>query len=408
MSPIDEWRTTGSVGTVRKVRFRNRAVHTAVAPILIATAILLLTAPPSAFAWWKPPQQLSWYWQLSGTVNNSHPAAAYDIDGFDNDRPEVSTLHAAGKRVICYIDVGTWENWRPDASKFPSSVLGNNNGWPGERWLDIRQLSVLEPIMTTRFQMCKQKGFDAVEPDNVDGWENGTGFPISAQDQLTYDEWVAQEVHSLGLAVLQKNDPEQATELQSHFDGVLDEQCNEYSECSSFKPYLSAGKPVLNAEYNLSTSQFCAADNRAGIMGALYNLNLDGTVYQPCWSGSPGFGAPAGRPRGVGWSVQIAARPLGVAHGTTTVRLTCPRGQSYCDGTVEIVASAPYQRAGVLGRQHFHISGNRSAAVKLVLSSAALAKLRGRSSIPVSVRVAARNRAGKHSNSRRATTLRIR
>ena len=97
--------------------------------------------------------------------------------------------------MICYIDVGTAENWRADYSSFPASVLGNSNGWPGEKWLDIRQLSVLEPIITARFAMCKTKGFDAVEPDNVDGYENDSGFPLSARQQLTYDEWVAGEVH---------------------------------------------------------------------------------------------------------------------------------------------------------------------------------------------------------------------
>ena len=182
----------------------------------------------------------------------------------------------------------------PDARKFPSSVLGKPNGWPGERWLDIRQLSVLEPLVTARFQMCKQKGFDAIEPDNMDGYQNHTGFDISAHDQLSYDRWVAKEAHSVGLAVFQKNDPEQATQLQPDFDGVLDEQCNEYSECSSFHVYLRAGKPVLNAEYSLPLSRFCPADNRAGIMGALYNLNLDGATYQACWRGSPGFGPSGG------------------------------------------------------------------------------------------------------------------
>ena len=233
---------------------------------------------------WQPPQHLTWYWQLQGSVNNSHPAAAYDIDGFDTSASEVSALHAAGKRVICYIDVGTWENWRSGAGEFPSSVLGAANGWPGEKWLDIRRLSVLEPIMTARFKMCKQKGFDAVEPDNIDGYENDTGFPISAQDQLTYDEWIAREVHSLGMAVFQKNDPDQASTLEPYFDGALVEQCNDYAECSSYQPYLSAGKPVLNAEYQPSPDPgFCAADTAEGIMGALYDVNLDGATYEPCW-----------------------------------------------------------------------------------------------------------------------------
>ena len=232
---------------------------------------------------WVPPQSLTWYWQLQGTVNNSEPVAAYDIDGFDNSAAEVSSLHGQGKHVICYIDVGTAENWRPDYSSFPASVLGSSNGWPGERWLDISKLSILEPIMTARFQMCREKGFDAVEPDNMDGYENSTGFPLTASEQLSYDEWIAGEVHALGMAVLQKNDGEQVAQLESDFDGALDEQCNQYHECASFEPYLAAGKPVLNAEYSLSTSSFCAADNAAGIMGARYGVELNGSSFEPCW-----------------------------------------------------------------------------------------------------------------------------
>jgi hypothetical protein len=143
---------------------------------------------------------------------------------------------------------------------------------------------VLEPIMTARFRICARKRFDAVEPDNMDGFENDTGFHITARQQLRYDQWVAGEVHSLGMAVLEKNDPEQARALEPFFDGVLDEQCNQYQECGSFEPYLRAGKPVLNAEYQRSLYPgFCRADEHAGIMGALYGLALDGRVYRPCW-----------------------------------------------------------------------------------------------------------------------------
>jgi hypothetical protein len=233
---------------------------------------------------WIPPQHLTWYWQLQGTINNNEPVAAYDIDGFETSAAEVATLHAQGKHVICYIDVGTYEPGRADSSSFPVSVRGSGvQGWPGEQWLDISNLSVLEPIMTARFQMCKEKGFDAVEPDNMDGFENSSGFPLTAAQQVTYDTWVAGEVHSLGMAVFQKNDGEQTAQLESHFDGALDEQCNQYSECSSFQAYLTAGKPVLNAEYELSTSAFCAADNAVGIMGARYGLELDGSTFEPCW-----------------------------------------------------------------------------------------------------------------------------
>lgn len=256
-----------------------------VRPILFLLALVVLVAGvrTAGAARWRPPQRLTWYWQLTGRVRNSVSATAYDIDGFESTVAEVTGLHKLRRHAICYIDVGTWESWRPDARKFPDRVLGKGNGWPGERWLDIRRLSILEPIMRARFEMCASKRFDAIEPDNVDGFENHTGFRITAREQRVYNEWVAHEAHILGLAVFQKNDPSQARALERYFDGVLSEQCNQYNECSSFDAYLKAGKPVLNAEYDRSLyPRFCTVDARTGIIGALYNLALNGAVYKPC------------------------------------------------------------------------------------------------------------------------------
>ncbi len=226
-------------------------------------------------------------------MNTTVPAAVYDVDGFETTAATVAALHQQGKHVVCYIDVGTAEKFRPDYDEFPKSVLGRSNGWPGERWLDIRQLSVIEPIMTARFRMCAEKGFDAVEPDNMEAFSNKSGFPITAAEQLTYDHWVANEVHSLGMAVLQKNDAEQTPEQEPWFDGALSEQCNQYSECAEFEPYLKAGKPVFNAEYKLKASRFCAADEAAGIVGAHFNLALNGKVFEPCWARAEFMGVAA-------------------------------------------------------------------------------------------------------------------
>src|SRR5665811_699266 len=119
--------------------------------IFLTVLAVSLCLAASAAAQWTPPKSLTWYWQLQGTPK-IQPVQASDFDGFDNSAATVAKFHAAGQKAICYIDVGTWENWRSDAGKFPASVKGATNGWPGERWLDVRQIATLAPIMSARFQ----------------------------------------------------------------------------------------------------------------------------------------------------------------------------------------------------------------------------------------------------------------
>jgi hypothetical protein len=130
------------------------------------------------------------------------------------------------RRAVCYVDVGTWENWRPDAHEFPKGVLGRTDGhWRGERWLDIRKTAILEPIVARRLDLCKKKGFDAVDPDNLDGYQNRTGFPLTYQEQLTYDEWVANAAHTRGLTADQKGENTQVKDLVKVYDFAVVEQC---------------------------------------------------------------------------------------------------------------------------------------------------------------------------------------
>ncbi len=242
-----------------------------------STATITVSASSSGGVW-TPALVTPWQWQLTGTIDQTVNVTMYDVDLFDTSATVVASLHAKGRRVVCYMSAGTWENWRPDASAFPASVLGNSNGWPGEKWLDIRRLDVLGPIMEARMDLCKSKGFDALEPDNIDGYSNNTGFPLTAQDQLNYNKWLAAAAHARGLSIGLKNDLAQIPQLVTSFDWALNEQCFEYNECSLLAPFTQAGKAVFEVEFNLSTSQFCDKAAALKFNALKKGLDLDAPV----------------------------------------------------------------------------------------------------------------------------------
>ncbi|STX55772.1 Uncharacterized conserved protein [Legionella beliardensis] len=206
-------------------------------------------------------QGAKWNYVISETPKFSVLADIYDISGFSSDAKLVNKIHTQGSKAICYVSAGSWEDWRPDANQFPESVKGSSNGWPGEKWLDIRQTKILLPIMQARINMCKEKGFDAIEFDNVDGYTNKTGFPLKSAEQAYYNASLANMAHQAGLAVGLKNDLNQVEQLLPYFDFAINEQCFEYNECDDLMPFINANKAVLNVEYNLATSKFCSKAN---------------------------------------------------------------------------------------------------------------------------------------------------
>ncbi len=229
---------------------------------------------------WIPKPGLSWQWQLMDLpVDLSVEADVYDIDLFENDTAVINTLHENGRKVICYISVGSWEDWRPDKDQFPPEVLGNDyEGWSGERWLDIRQIDMLAPIMRARLDLCAAKGFDAVEPDNIEIFSNNTGFPLTYQDQLDYALWLAKEAHMRGLAIGLKNAADQIPDLIDVFDFMIVEDYFYYDLYRATLPFITAGKAVFAAEYTDMAIEFddiCQKAKQNSISVILKNRDLD-------------------------------------------------------------------------------------------------------------------------------------
>lgn len=244
-------------------------------------------ASPST-SWYRPSVTASWQIQLQGTINTGYAADIYDIDLFDTDDWVFAELKAAGRKIVCYFSAGTYEGWRSDARVFRAQDIGQPLvDFPDERWLDIRSDQVLG-IMRQRIAMAAQRGCDGVDPDNVDGYTNASGFPLSASDQLLYNMALAKLAHDHGLAVGLKNDVEQVGELVGHFDFAVNEQCHEYSECDSLTAFIRAGKPVLNIEYaatyrsEAAFVELCADAQVRKFYTAVLSSKLDNTLRAGC------------------------------------------------------------------------------------------------------------------------------
>jgi hypothetical protein len=250
--------------------------------LLVSLAALFLCGSTSA-RWHPTPTSAPWQWQLQGKIDTGVAAAVYDVDGFETPARVVQQLHRQGRHAVCYLDVGSWESYRPDADSFPRSAIGRRyEGFPDERWLDVRRFHLFAKALERRFGICARKGFDAVEPDNLAGWENATGFPIGAAAQLRFNRWVARQVRARGMAVALKNDGRQVGQLLDGFDLAIVEQCFQYDECELYEPFVLEGKPVFEAEYELEPALFCDAANSLGFSAIAKSYDLFARPWQPC------------------------------------------------------------------------------------------------------------------------------
>jgi hypothetical protein len=253
--------------------------------LVVAMAVPLFAGSAAAAAerWQPQPTTAAWQWQLQGKIDTSYDARVYEVDGFETPARTVAKLHRQRRKAICYLDVGSWEEYRPDQARFPERVLGDvYDGYPEERWLDIRRIRTLAPILRARFDLCARKGFDAVEPDNIAGYENKTGFPLSGRDQLRFNRWVAREVHKRGMSVALKNDPEQVRRLVGDFDFAVVEECFTYNECERFSPFVEAGKAVFVAQYEEPLSSFCPRSRQLRFATIKKGYDLFAKPWKPC------------------------------------------------------------------------------------------------------------------------------
>ena len=248
---------------------------TPAAPQALSTAHASTTVRPT-LSWWQPHRDVTWQWQLSGTVEIGVSAQVFDIDLFTPPAATVRALHANGTKVLRYLDAGSKKPGRPDSAAFPSRVRGRPLvDIEDERWLDVRRTDVPLPLMARRKDVCPEQGVDGGEPDNVDGFASATGFGLTAADRLRHNRALVEMAHVRGLAVALENDLSQIPPLAPAFDLAPDEQCFEFDECNRLLPFIRAGKPVLHVGYAVPPSRFCAVTTRLGLSSLATHESLD-------------------------------------------------------------------------------------------------------------------------------------
>lgn len=245
---------------------------------------------------WKPTAGMSWQYDLRGGIPDAsrNNIEVHDIDLFDNSAETIAQLQQQGAKVICYFSAGSYEDWRPDQDQFqPDDLGGDLNGWAGEKWLKTSSPNVRR-IMESRLDMAVQKKCDGVDPDNLDGYDNDeNGLGLTEQDSIDYITFLAKASHDRNLAVGLKNAGSIIPDVLDLVQFSVNEQCQEWNECDTYRPFIDQGKPVFHVEYpkgddtnnedNVSTSQvnsICGDGSAQGFSTIIKNMDLDQWIQE--------------------------------------------------------------------------------------------------------------------------------
>jgi hypothetical protein len=216
----------------------------------------------SSSSLWQPKFGSKWQIVLNSVIDiNKVPvdgAEIYDVDLFDTPKETIEGLKAKGKKVICYFSAGTSEDWREDYTAFqPSDKKSCMGDWEGERWLDVSQPNVFE-IMKQRIALAHEKGCNAIDPDNLDGYSNEVGGELQGSEEsaIAYMSKLAAEASKYGMSTGLKNAQSILPSVTPFIQFAVNEQCAAREECAStYQPLIQAQKPIFEIEYVVPTSK---------------------------------------------------------------------------------------------------------------------------------------------------------
>lgn len=236
-----------------------------------------LPAPDPAPAVQLPPVAGVFDYQLGGAsdeVDAGDGPVAIDVVVRD-----AAAHPLAGAYNVCYVngfqtqpgEAGAWLDQKTLLLHDDTGALVIDPEWPDEYVLDPRTaaqrdgiLEIIGPVI----EGCAERGFDAVEIDNLDTW---TRFPLIDEDGAhALAAAYVDRAHGAGMAIAQKNAAEITAFAHDElgFDFAVTEECGAWEECRAYTEVY--GDHVLQIEYlealaesGMTFTDACAQTDRA-------------------------------------------------------------------------------------------------------------------------------------------------
>lgn len=175
---------------------------------------------------------------------------------------DVMDSPAEGIYSVCYVNAFQTQPGR-SAQWLADGLVLEDDGepvadpdWPDEYLLDTGTPQHREEIaerIGAELGQCAERGFDAVELDNLDSYARSDGL-LDLGDNVALATALVERAHGLGLLAGQKNTAEESATLRdAGFDFAVAEQCVEFEECSAYLDVY--GPAVLAIEYPAESSR---------------------------------------------------------------------------------------------------------------------------------------------------------
>ncbi len=220
------------------------------------------------------------------------PAAGVTVVVRDStDRPEPGYFN------ICYVNgfqtqpgmVWPADLLVPDGKGAPLA----DAGWPDEFLLDIStpdQRGANAERVLPAITACADRGFDAVEFDNLDSYTRSGGY-LTLEDAVNFAAILVKASNDLGLPAGQKNTSNLGSRGRDAvgFAFAVAEECHRWDECAAYTKVYGAGQ-VLGIEYaddlRGSFAKACADPARPGSLilrdRMLSPAGAAGHVFETC------------------------------------------------------------------------------------------------------------------------------